>query len=220
MPVDMVTGIGRRPPSLPACERRRWCRSQSASREPPLFTMASVACLASRAGLWRPSAGLDTGRDSRSDVTTQLNPETLPTLDTLAEELQAPQGPWAGIPTFGHTVRSGTSVRSRMCAIWAPSGGFWRWWPAATVRCSTRRTSPRRSESPCRSGGRLAARSGDHGADHPGAALVENFGKRLVKSPKVYLGDPGLACYLLGIASQAELFWSGRHFWERCSGVS
>jgi predicted AAA+ superfamily ATPase len=33
----------------------------------------------------------------------------------------------------------------------------------------------------------------------------ENFGKRLVKSPKLYLGDPGLGCYLLGIASQAEL---------------
>src|SRR5450432_2143413 len=33
----------------------------------------------------------------------------------------------------------------------------------------------------------------------------ENFGKRLVKSPKVYLGDSGLACYLLGIATQAEL---------------
>jgi hypothetical protein len=33
----------------------------------------------------------------------------------------------------------------------------------------------------------------------------ENFGKRLVKSPKLYLGDSGLACYLLGIASQAEL---------------
>ncbi|MGA2736831.1 MAG: ATP-binding protein [Bryobacteraceae bacterium] len=33
----------------------------------------------------------------------------------------------------------------------------------------------------------------------------ENFGKRLIKSPKVYLGDSGLACYLLGIASQAEL---------------
>lgn len=33
----------------------------------------------------------------------------------------------------------------------------------------------------------------------------ENFGKRLVKSPKLYLGDPGLACYLLGIRSQAEL---------------
>jgi predicted AAA+ superfamily ATPase len=33
----------------------------------------------------------------------------------------------------------------------------------------------------------------------------ENFGKRLIKSPKVYIGDSGLACYLLGIASQAEL---------------
>jgi predicted AAA+ superfamily ATPase len=33
----------------------------------------------------------------------------------------------------------------------------------------------------------------------------ENFGKRLIKSPKVYIGDSGLACYLLGITSQAEL---------------
>jgi len=33
----------------------------------------------------------------------------------------------------------------------------------------------------------------------------ENFGKRLVKSPKVYWGDTGLACHLLGIESQAEL---------------
>lgn len=33
----------------------------------------------------------------------------------------------------------------------------------------------------------------------------ENFGKRLLKSPKVYLGDSGLACYLLGIDTQAEL---------------
>jgi hypothetical protein len=33
----------------------------------------------------------------------------------------------------------------------------------------------------------------------------ENFGKRLLKSPKVYLGDSGMACYLLGIATQAEL---------------
>jgi len=33
----------------------------------------------------------------------------------------------------------------------------------------------------------------------------ENFGKRLVKSPKVYFGDAGLACHLLGIQSQAEL---------------
>jgi len=33
----------------------------------------------------------------------------------------------------------------------------------------------------------------------------ENFGKRLIKSPKVYLGDSGLACHLLGISSPAEL---------------
>ncbi|HTQ54088.1 MAG TPA: ATP-binding protein [Bryobacteraceae bacterium] len=33
----------------------------------------------------------------------------------------------------------------------------------------------------------------------------ENFGKRLIKSPKVYIGDSGLACYLLGIITQAEL---------------
>jgi uncharacterized protein len=33
----------------------------------------------------------------------------------------------------------------------------------------------------------------------------ENFGKRLIKSPKVYWGDSGLACYLLGIRSVIEL---------------
>lgn len=33
----------------------------------------------------------------------------------------------------------------------------------------------------------------------------ENFGKRLIKSAKVYWEDSGLACYLLGIASQSEL---------------
>src|SRR6267154_2289369 len=33
----------------------------------------------------------------------------------------------------------------------------------------------------------------------------ENFGKRLVKSPKVYWGDSGLACHLLGIQTIAEL---------------
>lgn len=33
----------------------------------------------------------------------------------------------------------------------------------------------------------------------------ENFGKRLIKSPKVYIGDSGLACHLLGIRTQAEL---------------
>jgi hypothetical protein len=33
----------------------------------------------------------------------------------------------------------------------------------------------------------------------------ENLGKRLIKSPKVYLADSGLACHLLGIESEAEL---------------
>lgn len=33
----------------------------------------------------------------------------------------------------------------------------------------------------------------------------ENFGKRLIKSPKVFLTDSGLACHLLGIRSTAEL---------------
>jgi hypothetical protein len=33
----------------------------------------------------------------------------------------------------------------------------------------------------------------------------ENLGKRLVKSPKIYLADSGLACHLLGIESEAEL---------------
>lgn len=33
----------------------------------------------------------------------------------------------------------------------------------------------------------------------------ENFGKRLIKSPKIYWVDSGLACYLLGIRTRAEL---------------
>lgn len=33
----------------------------------------------------------------------------------------------------------------------------------------------------------------------------ENLGKRLIKSPKVYVTDSGLACHLLGIESDAEL---------------
>jgi predicted AAA+ superfamily ATPase len=33
----------------------------------------------------------------------------------------------------------------------------------------------------------------------------ENFGKRIVKSPKLYLVDSGLACHLLGIETDAEL---------------
>jgi predicted AAA+ superfamily ATPase len=35
--------------------------------------------------------------------------------------------------------------------------------------------------------------------------FFENFGKRLVKTPKVHVVDSGLACHLLGIASEAEL---------------
>ena len=35
--------------------------------------------------------------------------------------------------------------------------------------------------------------------------FYENPGKRLIKSPKVYLTDSGLACHLLGIDSAAEL---------------
>ncbi len=35
--------------------------------------------------------------------------------------------------------------------------------------------------------------------------FFENFGKRLVKSPKIYFTDSGLACHLLGIDSQSAL---------------
>jgi hypothetical protein len=35
--------------------------------------------------------------------------------------------------------------------------------------------------------------------------FYESFGKRLTKSPKIYLADSGLACHLLGITSAAEL---------------
>ena len=35
--------------------------------------------------------------------------------------------------------------------------------------------------------------------------FYENLGKRLIKSPKVYVADSGLACHLLGIDSEAEL---------------
>lgn len=35
--------------------------------------------------------------------------------------------------------------------------------------------------------------------------FYENFGKRLVKSPKLYIADSGLACHLLGIESAVEL---------------
>ena len=39
----------------------------------------------------------------------------------------------------------------------------------------------------------------------------ENFGKRLIKSPKVYLTDSGMACHLLGIDSVRAL--SRSPFW-------
>ncbi len=39
----------------------------------------------------------------------------------------------------------------------------------------------------------------------------ENFGKRLIKSPKLYFLDPGLACHLLGIDSAALLGRSTFH---------
>ena len=35
--------------------------------------------------------------------------------------------------------------------------------------------------------------------------FYENFGKRLLKSPKIYFMDSGLACHLLGIESEAQL---------------
>ncbi len=35
--------------------------------------------------------------------------------------------------------------------------------------------------------------------------FYENFGKRLVKSPRLYLADSGLACHLLGIETPGEL---------------
>lgn len=35
--------------------------------------------------------------------------------------------------------------------------------------------------------------------------FFENLGKRLIKSPKVYVADSGLACHLLGIETEAEL---------------
>jgi hypothetical protein len=37
------------------------------------------------------------------------------------------------------------------------------------------------------------------------APYFENFGKRLIKSPKIYFADSGLACHLLGIESAAAL---------------
>jgi predicted AAA+ superfamily ATPase len=39
----------------------------------------------------------------------------------------------------------------------------------------------------------------------------ESFGKRLIKSPKIYFADSGLVCHLLGITTQSELQKSPFH---------
>lgn len=51
----------------------------------------------------------------------------------------------------------------------------------------------------------MARHSGGDRADHPRSPYFENFGKRLVKSPKVYFVDSGLLCHLLGVESEREL---------------
>jgi uncharacterized protein len=35
--------------------------------------------------------------------------------------------------------------------------------------------------------------------------FFENLGKRLIKSPRIYFSDSGMACHLLGIETEAEL---------------
>ena len=35
--------------------------------------------------------------------------------------------------------------------------------------------------------------------------FFENMGKRIIRSPRIYIADPGLACHLLGIDTEAEL---------------
>ncbi len=35
--------------------------------------------------------------------------------------------------------------------------------------------------------------------------FFENIGKRIIRSPKIFIADPGLACHLLGIETEAEL---------------
>ncbi|HLA76297.1 MAG TPA: DUF4143 domain-containing protein [Vicinamibacteria bacterium] len=40
--------------------------------------------------------------------------------------------------------------------------------------------------------------------------FFENFGKRLIKSPKLYFVDSGLVCHLLGLESEAALARSPR----------
>jgi hypothetical protein len=48
----------------------------------------------------------------------------------------------------------------------------------------------------------------------------ENFGKRLIKSPKVYWVDSGLVCFLLGIETEKQLEQSPFRYraWRRRSG--
>ena len=35
--------------------------------------------------------------------------------------------------------------------------------------------------------------------------FFENMGKRIIRAPRIYISDPGLACHLLGIDTEAEL---------------
>lgn len=35
--------------------------------------------------------------------------------------------------------------------------------------------------------------------------FFENLGKRIIRSPRIYIADPGMACHLLGIDNEAEL---------------
>lgn len=35
--------------------------------------------------------------------------------------------------------------------------------------------------------------------------FFENMGKRIIRSPRIYIADPGMACHLLGIDNEAEL---------------
>jgi predicted AAA+ superfamily ATPase len=54
----------------------------------------------------------------------------------------------------------------------------------------------------------LRTRDDRAGPDRPALlreSFYESLGKRLIKSAKIYLADPGLACHLLGIDSAAEL---------------
>ena len=121
------------------------------------------------------------------------------------EVLARPQGrAFGSVPTSKRTSNA-TCARSRMCATWRLFAASSQCWRAATGR-SLNKTD-------------LAAPLGVsvptiadwlHVLEITGQIMLvppyfENFGKRLIKSPKVYLGDSGLACYLLGIATQAEL---------------